>query len=55
MKNIENHASVSAKLIKMIEEYINKSRKNLERDPVVDMLVQKQIFSVYLTIQYDIV
>ena len=45
---------MSARLIKTIEEYIAQSRKNTEKDPLVDILVQKQIFSVYLTICYDI-
>lgn len=49
-----NVASVSVKLIKTIEQYIAESRKNIERDQFIDILVQKQIFSVYLTIVYDI-
>jgi hypothetical protein len=54
LKKCENLATVSAKLIRTIEEYIKKSRMNLEKDPFIDILVQKQIFSVYLTICYDI-
>jgi len=52
--NNDNQTTVSVKLIKTIEQYIIESRKNIERDPVIDSILQKQIFSVYLTIKYDI-
>lgn len=51
----ENQATVSAKLVKTVEDYITKSRKNMEKDPFIESLMQKQIFSVFITICYDIV
>jgi hypothetical protein len=50
-----NASSVTTKLINTISQYVAESKKNVEKDPFIDMLVQKQIFSVFLTIKYDIV
>lgn len=50
-----NVSTVTAKLINTISQYVAESRRNIEKDPFIEMLVQKQIFSVYLTIKYDIV
>lgn len=50
-----NASSVTTKLINIISQYVAESKKNVEKDPFIDMLVQKQIFSVFLTIKYDIV
>lgn len=48
-------STVTAKLINTITQYLAESRRNIEKDLFIEMLVQKQIFSVYLTIKYDIV
>jgi len=49
---------LSAKLIRSVEQYILEMRKSKikvkENDGVVEMLMQKQIFYVFLTNYYDI-
>ena len=35
----DNLASVSAKLIKKVEQYIKELRKNTEKDPLVELIV----------------
>lgn len=50
----KNETSKIFNILKEIEKYLKESRKQKEKDQFIDLLVQQQIFYVYMGARYGL-